>query len=436
MTAQIAILNKSAIALASDSAVTIGGNRPRKTYNTVNKLFTLSKYAPVGVMFYGNADFMGVPWESILKMFRHSLGKTKYSTITEYAAAFLKYVESHKGLFPPELQTRFYDLKVAGVFKGIKDELDTYIASRYKSGQQVTPSLVESTFRGLIQKNCMILRGHPYMAGFNKLAAKNIVLASWKRIEHVASEVFQKLPRSAFDNARLKYIACNIVAKDVFTGSTSGVVIAGFGEAEHFPNLISYNLDCIVDNKLRHKQDQQASITHQNSAQITPFAQVDMVSEFMEGVHPSFVSFFENRLTEMFRALPEQILKFASNPPFDSARVQKLANFFGELLKELNVDQARFRRSHHITPVIDTVAVLPKEELATMAAALVNLTQFRQKITLQAETVGGPVDVAVISKGDGFVWINRKHYFDPKYNPHFFHNYYLSTEKEHDNEDA
>lgn len=32
--------------------------------------------------------------------------------------------------------------------------------------------------------------------------------------------------------------------------------------------------------------------------------------------------------------------------------------------------------------------------------------------------------VAVISKGDGFVWINRKHYFKPELNAPFFSNYF------------
>jgi len=40
------------------------------------------------------------------------------------------------------------------------------------------------------------------------------------------------------------------------------------------------------------------------------------------------------------------------------------------------------------------------------------------------ESVGGPVDVAVISKGDGFVWIKRKYYFDSDINKHFFDKYY------------
>ena len=43
---------------------------------------------------------------------------------------------------------------------------------------------------------------------------------------------------------------------------------------------------------------------------------------------------------------------------------------------------------------------------------------------MDAETVGGPIDVAVISKGDGFVWIKRKHYFKPELNPHFIKNYF------------
>ena len=77
-----------------------------------------------------------------------------------------------------------------------------------------------------------------------------------------------------------------------------------------------------------------------------------------------------------------------------------------------------------VGPVLDIVGDLPKDELAAMAESLVNLTSFKRRITAEAETVGGPIDVAVISKGDGFVWIKRKHYFQKDLNPAFFANYY------------
>jgi len=60
---------------------------------------------------------------------------------------------------------------------------------------------------------------------------------------------------------------------------------------------------------------------------------------------------------------------------------------------------------------------LLKDELAAMAEALVNLTKFKRRVSTARETVGGPIDVAVITKGDGFVWVKRKHYFSPDLNP-------------------
>jgi len=71
-----------------------------------------------------------------------------------------------------------------------------------------------------------------------------------------------------------------------------------------------------------------------------------------------------------------------------------------------------------------SVAILPKDELANMAESLVNITSFIRKVSMDVESVGGPIDVAVISKKDGFIWIKRKHYFDQKYNPHYYKDTY------------
>uniref|UniRef100_UPI0040476E04 hypothetical protein n=1 Tax=Roseivirga sp. TaxID=1964215 RepID=UPI0040476E04 len=74
MTAVVGILNKNAVAIAADSAVTIGGGNGRKILNKANKVFTLSKTHPVGVMIYSSASFMQTPWEIIIKIYRKQLG--------------------------------------------------------------------------------------------------------------------------------------------------------------------------------------------------------------------------------------------------------------------------------------------------------------------------------------------------------------------------
>ncbi len=66
MTAEVAVINKSAIALASDSAVTVElidsrGRSSDKIYNTANKLFALSKVCPVGIMVYNTME-LGLPF--------------------------------------------------------------------------------------------------------------------------------------------------------------------------------------------------------------------------------------------------------------------------------------------------------------------------------------------------------------------------------------
>ncbi len=68
-------------------------------------------------------------------------------------------------------------------------------------------------------------------------------------------------------------------------------------------------------------------------------------------------------------------------------------------------------------PVIGMVDTLPKSELGAIAEALVEITKFKRHVSRQEETVGGPIDVAILTKGDGFAWIKRKHYFKPELNP-------------------
>lgn len=68
----------------------------------------------------------------------------------------------------------------------------------------------------------------------------------------------------------------------------------------------------------------------------------------------------------------------------------------------------------------DMVEFMPKPEMATMAEALVNLTSIKRRVSRGMETVRGPIDVAVISKAEGFVWVKRKHYFPDELNYRFF----------------
>ena len=59
-----------------------------------NKLFALSRYEPVGVMIYNNAEFMLSHGKLLIKMYRQSLGSDAKPTIYEYLENFLEYIDN------------------------------------------------------------------------------------------------------------------------------------------------------------------------------------------------------------------------------------------------------------------------------------------------------------------------------------------------------
>lgn len=185
-------------------------------------------------------------------------------------------------------------------------------------------------------------------------------------------------------------------------------------------------LEGIANNYLKYQADKNIKITFDNNATIVPFAQSEMVATFMEGVEPGYETVIENFLSHILNEYPQIIIDKIDKID-DNEKKSLKEKLKGISSKEFNLYKKRledYRRKNFVDPIIKVVAILPKDELAAMAESLVNLTSFKRKISMEEETVGGPIDVAVVSKGDGFIWIKRKHYFKPELNPQFFANYY------------
>jgi hypothetical protein len=67
------------------------------------------------------------------------------------------------------------------------------------------------------------------------------------------------------------------------------------------------------------------------------------------------------------------------------------------------------------TPLVQ--AAMPIQDAIDLAEFLVNLSIGYSRFSPGAPTVGGPVEIAVITKHEDFKWVRRKHYFNDKLNP-------------------
>lgn len=418
MTAEIAIMNKSAVALAADSAVSIGMDGGPKIYNTANKLFALSRRHPVGVMIYGNSELLGTPWETIIKVYRRRLPNQGFDALKDYASDFLRFLETEKAFFPADQQRAHFSTVVQSLFEGIREQINDHVKAIIQSDGAIDDTRVERIVVDTIRQVCSDLKEHDN-ASVPETSASRIVEKYRAIVDDTAREVFEDLPVRPGAWAQLRRLCVYWFSKRVFPPWHSGLVFAGFGENDVFPVLGSYLVEGVVGGKLKYAEVKLQKITHENTAGIIPFAQKEMVYAFMEGIDPDYETALMRGFRTILSEYPRKILE--GIPALPQKRRDELESKLAELservLDEFQQHMASFRRASHVDPIIAAVRALPKDELASMAESLVNLTLFKRRVSMSTETVAGPIDVAVISKGDGFIWIKRKHYFAPELNP-------------------
>jgi hypothetical protein len=429
MTAEIAILNKNGIALAADSAVTLRNPESQKVYNTANKLFMLSKFHPVGIMVYGSADLMGVPWETVIKMYRSELGATNFDRLIEFAEHFIRFLDANRLLFPEALQESEFGAMCQWVVSQVQKRIDSAVQSGIAAQGGIDDERVAQIVGEIANED------HQSWVNYRRLDCfpdgfEDQLMARYEgTLREVIEGVFQRLPMDHVRDKLLQICAFR-VTKEWWSLKSGGIVIAGFGRNEFLPVLHSFTVESITNDRLKHERNPNSSndMGESRSAVIIPFAQAEIVYRFIRGIDPDYkrelTNFLKNLLTVEY---PEKIVAdFRERTTEQQQRdVQaELIRVGRTIIGEFDNTWSAWEHRKFVGPVIDIVADLPKDDLAAMAESLVNLTSFKRRITAEAETVGGPIDVAVISKGDGFVWIKRKHYFQKDLNPAFFANYY------------
>ena len=105
MTAEIAILNRAAVAVAADSAVTLAGDA--KVYKTANKILPLSLDPPVIVMFYGAGALGPIPWETIVQEYKRLNTSRSFATVEEYGSHFVNFLPTMARHISSEAQSSF-----------------------------------------------------------------------------------------------------------------------------------------------------------------------------------------------------------------------------------------------------------------------------------------------------------------------------------------
>lgn len=417
MTAEIGILNKTSVVLAADSAVTIGSTN--KVFNNANKLFPLSLYEPVGIMVYNDASWMGIPFEIIIKSYTKNLAKRSFVSLCEYRDDFIKFIKENYSCFISKDQIKeFIEYRLYILLEKLMEFCQKQINERKNEpSEKEKETLHEKIFFLIIDKISEIKTA--ILPDFESYKLEDFKSDYKTYINKILPTFYQnyKLTRKSIYTSRIykllyHELICNFSTEEDY----SGIVISGYGSNEIFPSICDVKIGEIVSNRLRYQYSDLGIVSQNNIAIVSPFAQRDMIDTFFNGINPNIMKKLKNEI------IPEEFEKIIEKIESKYPEINKsdIKQFFKLGQKHISDKLKNFAYSEYVNPVIASIGFLRKEDLVELAESLINITSVKRKASSNPQTVGGPIDIAIITKHEGFVWIKRKDIIDKELNSIFY----------------
>lgn len=437
MTAEIAVLNKLAVTLAADSAVTLTVGNSTKVYNSADKIFEITNHDAIGLMVYNNPEVQGIPIEAVAKMYRDRICKNSYSTVFDFADAFLKYLETLDA--PQNTVDEMIYLSIFPRFmimNTLRSEELSKIFNRYVSEPhpaQTIDEINEQVGRAEIVLYTLErdrLRGIETAEWANGLTEADVAAAHGTPIRDAIESAFKGVELSDEAMALLTEVGALSLLREYQRQLQTGLVFAGFGCDEIFPSLIAFELFGTVAGRLKFNKTNKFDVDRAlvPVATVIPFAQQEMVDRFIYGMDSQFLQLCETFFDGSLTTLQSQLRNALQG--IDIPQAEAVAGAMDEAVAAITREFRETLIPNHLATsreqLSDIIRSMPKQELAALCESLVHITSLKRKFSADAESVGGPIDVAMITRAEGFVWVKRKHFFEPHLNPRYFHRRYGS----------
>ncbi len=419
MTAIVGILNKRAAVIAADSAITVqrGGNT--QIYNNATKIFKLSNKHPVGAMIFGSDSFMGVPLAVLFGIYRDKFGDRSFSTLQEYVDNFISFLAKEPHFADAELQHRYLRGEIGTYYEKVKKYTAECITEDLnpEDGHSISDedririkqSRLKEGMQAITENIGILTDPEKKSPEFEKYSFKKFISYAKEDIDGLKELCKEDDLPSDLGDAWAKEFYYYLCSQFYYEGT--GIVFVGYGTDELFPSLIPIFVSGIVDGRLRYcySRDEEEHISWDNESAICPFAQCDVMMTIMKGMSPALREKVNEAANDAISQTKEKMIEAMKTAGVDAETIAKVQETDIKEVSEKHEGQIQdFVQTEYVNGLVDTVESFGVEDMADMAESLISITNLQRHFTASEESVGGPVDVAVITKADGFVWVKHK----------------------------
>lgn len=422
MTTVVGILNKKGVAIAADSAVTRNRReRDSKCTKNGNKMIRLCEAVPISVMLTGNNEFLDIPWEIIIRQYRTRRGKEKHPTVKAAAEDFMRFVADNATFWTESGPIRSNIVRIVGnIFRKAVDEMMTDQNERKADGRLRRPAAFVKAFT----KNCKELQRDALDYGrcpqFEDYTleefcntASGVVdcyLSRYSFEDNPALEIEKAYPRQVLDALRpIIMETAKVLIGTRNTGHACAILVfTGYGCEQEYPSLVAAAVCEGIDRRVNYNIQKKdvIEISDKRPVAICPYAQDDVIEALLNGVGKEWKartdSEFKRSLSIRFHSTYEvpgyKLNRYAASLATDDLK-SDFKRSAANLIRKNRREWEKALNQYDL------------RSIAELAECLVDLTGFQRILTFEQEGVGGPVDLAVISKSDGFQWLSRKSWY-------------------------
>lgn len=393
MTSQVAVMNLSGVAIASDTAITTWDEESRsyKVLGDVPKIYFPGEPHRFVIIHSNASQISGVPHRLHISEWFASLGKT-LPTLQAYVDAYMTWSSSERRMSSLQGEISTLNLMLNEALYELKYSLESDL-TWYKEpdGTDRKKKLaLEKYLSERVAHFFSQLEGLESYPGFSDKQANELLRTGGIDLEDKVSYIFSELPLKPETTQEIKDSSYLIISRKRNFRSDSNLGFIGFGEDEAFPGVIRLNCRGIYGGGLRAATEEARTLSPiDNTSSIAYFAQFNSMWGFVNGVTAAIKSKYSD--------LIEEVVEKEFGHTTEELIGRKLA-------LEIEDEVQQFAQTTFVSPFLNTLEAMGMNGLADVAESLVGLQATSTYGNAGAATVGGVIEVVTIDRVSGVAW--------------------------------
>jgi hypothetical protein len=301
VTVEVLLMNRTAVAMAADSAVTISSDQPpyQITQTGISKAFILDAASASGLMIFSAAEFCGCPWDTVIEHCRRR-GLGGQATLAETANLFVNQLTS---LCDSDL------VETGEGGRALRMFVFHTIADFHRSVEQISgarPSLktAEAHEEALAQLIHDVSLEPAWVDGAVAYVERDRIGMETPRLKRVIDEHLEPILDLSIDalfgagaiSKELRQRLAALIREGLLTtwmptgAGYTGVVIAGFGADEISPAYIELHIGALIGDLLKYRVADAARVGRETPVVVRSFAQNGAIDRFLYGADEEFTA--------------------------------------------------------------------------------------------------------------------------------------------------